>query len=219
MHGASPAGHRAVSAFAQAPESGNPDPLMRLRPCPCYCLFRPARARGWKDGWMRLVERLAEAVARSTTRRGAMKGLAAAAFAYLAALAASGGEVDAARCAVRLTEDTACNMPFLTACADTDPALCQGTACIGACTPDTIFYGQQIEASCWCTALERQGTSRNRYAYWKCCDCRCTTPIVLSAGSPWPSTQYPDGTYGCGCRERVSVRFDAVGKRPRPGRG
>jgi hypothetical protein len=165
---------------------------------------------------MLLVERLAEAVARRTTRRGIVKRAAAALFAQVAVIAATGSDIDAARCSVRLVDDTSCNLPFLTPCADTDPALCQGSRCSGACVPDAAFYGQKIDASCWCTALERQGSSRNRYAYWTCCDCRCSVPIPPAAGSPWLSTQYPDGSYGCGCRERVSVRFEPVGKRPKP---
>ncbi|MGI9252487.1 MAG: hypothetical protein ACR2J8_01975 [Thermomicrobiales bacterium] len=166
---------------------------------------------------MRFVERVAEGLARRLSRRGALKGAAAAIFANAAAIAAVGPGADAARCAVRLVEDTACNLPFLTPCTGTSASYCSGANCSGACLPDTVFYGQERQASCWCTALQPVGTSKNRYGYWKCCDCRCSQPITIDPNSPWSSTQYPDGTCGCGCREHQLVTFKPVGPKKKQG--
>ncbi|MFM9107373.1 MAG: hypothetical protein ACKOWF_11825, partial [Chloroflexota bacterium] len=150
--------------------------------------------RGTRGSDVRLTERIAESVARRMSRRGALRRAAASLFASAAGLAAAPSGADAARCPVRLVDDTARNLPFLTACTDTDPAYCAGSQCAGGCALDDDFYGQRIDTACWCTALQRAG-SANVFGYWKCCDCRCSQPITPSAGSPWPTAQYPDGSY------------------------
>ena len=169
---------------------------------------------------MDLTQRLAEGLARSASRRSGLKALAAAAFAQTAAFAAYGRSADAAQCAVRLTVDTVCNAPFYTYCNETSgvPETCNGSQCSGPCELDAQYYPQEIQSACWCTALEEMNKKKQIYAYWMCCDCACSIEIPVSAAGQalgYDSTQYPDGRYGCGCRERVETQFKPIKKKGR----
>ena len=165
----------------------------------------------WGMATMHLVERLSERLARQVSRRRTLKGAASVLFANVAAAAAHGRGVDAARCAVRLVDDTQCNLPFLTSCADTDSTFCDGSSCSDPCRSDPRFYAQDRQTACWCTALTPVGTSRKKRQYWTCCDCICSQEIAPSPGSPWVSTAFSDGGWGCGCRKQVTVTFDPPG--------
>lgn len=175
---------------------------------------------------MTVVERLAEAVARGVTRRSTLRATAAMAFAGFAGLAASGQGAEAARCAVRVTDDTACNKPWNRYCNDVASGACDGANCAGSCTLDPHFYPQDVQSACWCTALEKQG--KNRYAYWMCCDCQCPdiepgcverdeagTCIAFACREEDEQGHCLMFDRGCGCRERVAVAFKPAKKRRR----
>src|SRR5690348_3974232 len=170
---------------------------------------------------MDLVDRIAEALARSTSRREPIKALAATAFGLTAAWAAEGpaSANDIAKRCTHITQTyQACNAPHNRLCTDTSPAMggdpknCNGSSCANGCTTDAEYYPGSPHTACWCTAVT--GTGPSRY-YYRCCDCRC--PNVVSI------TNDDDGKnpLGCGCRERVFVNPNADANHPthrhRPG--
>ncbi len=151
-----------------------------------------------RDADMNLVGTMAEGLARRTSRRETTKGLAAAAFGLVAAVATQGpfgSRALAARCA-HISPYADCNPPYGRYCTTPEEGgesgNCDGSRCAGNCTLDTRYYPGSPQTGCWCTAARGP---RNRRYYYKCCDCQC--PDLDPAG--------PSNPQACGCRERVRV--------------
>ena len=164
---------------------------------------------------MSIVTRISEALARGSTRRRAVHTAAVASFANVAAVAAVGPRSpQGEQCVARLTYgETACNPPYGAYCNNTDyennAANCDGATCANGCTLDDQYYPQEVQPACWCTSFEQVEGNKNARAYWKCCDCQCPTPIH----GPYGDVPEYNGTYGCGCRERIEVEFKPVSKK------
>jgi hypothetical protein len=147
---------------------------------------------------MDLVGQMAEALARGSSRRHAIKTIAAGAFGLAAAWAAQGpvgaGKL-ASHCAAISSRDY-CQPPHGRYCDDAAAGgvkkNCNGAKCANNCVLDNNYYPGPKQAACWCTAVVGKGKKR---FYYRCCDCQC--PDIPDLGGINPQ--------GCSCRERVFV--------------
>jgi hypothetical protein len=156
---------------------------------------------------MDLVGRMAEALARSSSRRESVKTLAGGAFGVAAAWATQGpvgaGPL-AKRCAATSTHAD-CSPTHGRYCNDAAVGgvkkNCNGATCANNCTVDDGYYQGPSHAGCWCTAILGKGPNRR---YYKCCDCLCPDIDPFNGTNP----------QGCTCREQVLVNKDPNANKP-----